>query len=301
MRPTSLCYLSLSLSLLQRRWKVPATRTRCNAALISISRRGKTWGGGGDTPDSARSRGRATKRRRLWTRRKGRGGIRNAIRESVKPREWLSEKSWRKGSGRGGIHTPSTQHRRKGKKLKRSWNTRTRFFFRKKIARNTSFVLVLPPPLSLSLSLSLSRGAAARKAIKCPLGTNTRGRCFPLKQAAHVPSRGSFAIVYLTGWIEQKSSANSFLRTSFDPSLSLLSSLRHALSPSPFLGLSERPVRMPRIFAPRRLEPHTPSVCGPRASEESHISRRSKRDEGGRSGRRRRRRRFFLWPVTPAF
>ena len=91
MRPTSLCYLSLSL--LQRRWKVPATRTRCNAALISISRRGKTWGGGGDTPDSARSRGRATKRRRLWTRRKGRGGIRNAIRESVKPREWLSEKS----------------------------------------------------------------------------------------------------------------------------------------------------------------------------------------------------------------
>lgn len=56
-----------------------------------------------------------------------------------------------------------------------------------------------PPSSPVSLSLSLSRGAAARKAIKCPLGTNTRGRCFPLKQAAHVPSRGSFAIVYLTG------------------------------------------------------------------------------------------------------
>lgn len=53
-------------------------------------------------------------------------------------------------------------------------------------------------PLSSSLFLQ-EAGAAARKAIKCPLGTNTRGRGFPLKQAAHVPSRGSFAIVYLTG------------------------------------------------------------------------------------------------------
>lgn len=115
--------------------EVPPTRTRCNAALISISRRGKTWGWRGDTPDSARSRGRATKR---W-RRTRRRGIRNA-------------KAWNRGNGcqknrkeGSGAAAVSTQHRRKGKKLKRSWNTRTRFFFWKKIARNTSFVLV---PLS---------------------------------------------------------------------------------------------------------------------------------------------------------